>query len=446
MQPKLLTKNDMAEDQLGAMDMILSFISSPGQQEMMVEGPAGTGKTSMIRATIQQLPAEVRERCIVCAPTNKAVKVARELSGGLVETTTIFKFLGLSPQPNGEVKEIKQSDSDFVHKRMLSYDIVVMDEGSMGGSALRPYIQRAMMDYGIKFIYIGDRYQLPPVGEPLSFTFETRANVRLTKVKRHDNAILNLATHIRDVLDNGGKGLVIEENWSEQEGGVRLLKSKRGFDAEIVEHWTQIKESGEMDFSGSRILAWRNARVNAYNELIRELIYGRREARQAGLMQGERVVVCNPVTSLQDKTVTLMHTDEEGFVESIEVAPHPDYPEIECYKMVIRREMNNARCGVYAPTERGWRIANRQLDKLKSLAMNKDRTFWGAFWALKEKLNDVRPCHALTTHRSQGSTFRNTYVDLDDILMNDNRIESLKSAYVAITRASHTVTVLWKGF
>ena len=62
---------------------------------------------------------------------------------------------------------------------------------------------------------------------------------------------------------------------------------------------------------------------------------------------------------------------------------------------------------------------------------------WGGFWALKnEFMHDVRPCHAITAHRSQGSTYRSVFVDVEDILSNYNTTEALRCLYVACTRAS----------
>ena len=194
------------------------------------------------------------------------------------------------------------------------------------------------------------------------------------------------------------------------------------------------------------MLAWRNVAVGGYNDLVREMLYGRREARDNPLMVGERVVVCNPVLSLQEDNVTLMHTDEEGFIEKISIRPHPKYPEIECFALVVLRESNGEPCGVFTPTPAGQKVVERMLRNFKQKAEREDRVFWGAFWRLKELMNDVRPCHALTTHRSQGSTFRETFINLDDILANRNSIEALKSAYVAVTRASHKANIKWGGF
>ena len=177
---------------------------------------------------------------------------------------------------------------------------------------------------------------------------EVRSRVVLDKVKRHDNQILNLATHLREVIDGNAK-LKVADDFTEEHGGIELFTRSKAFDERILDTWEATRrEAGdaEPDFSGSRVLAWRNQAVGGYNDLVREMLYGRREARDNPLMVGERVVVCNPVLSLQDDGVTLMHTDEEGFIEKISIRPHPKYPEIECFALVVLRESNGEPCEI----------------------------------------------------------------------------------------------------
>lgn len=444
MQPKLLTADDLFPDQQRAVETAMEFLNDDSATEMLVEGAAGTGKTSAVRVLINEMDRDQRSETVVCAPTNKAVKVARELSGDTVETTTIYKLLSLRPQPNGEIKEIKQGEEAY--KKLMATRNVVLDEGSMASSALRPFILDAIQNYGIRFIYLADRYQLNPVGEDISWVFrEVRNRVVLDKVKRHDNAILNLATHLRGVIDSGNpSNLKISDDFTEADGGIEVFRRAKAFDEKILDTWAALNDANDRDFSGHRMIAWTNNRVNGFNEMVREAIYDRRTARDNRLLLGERIVVCNPVLSLRTGEV-LMHTDEEGFIEQITTGPHPDYEEIECFKMAIRRESNNEVVGVFSPTEDGWLKANRQMDNLRKKALNEDKMFWGPYYAMQEKINDVRPCHALTTHRSQGSTFLRTFVDLDNILGNDNKMEALKSAYVAVTRAQRDVNLKWSG-
>lgn len=61
---------------------------------------------------------------------------------------------------------------------------------------------------------------------------------------------------------------------------------------------------------------------------------------------------------------------------------------------------------------------------------------------LIEPFADVNYGYALTVHKSQGSTYYNVYVDMDDIIKNINVDEGKKCLYTAITRASNEVHIL----
>ena len=52
--------------------------------------------------------------------------------------------------------------------------------------------------------------------------------------------------------------------------------------------------------------------------------------------------------------------------------------------------------------------------------------------------------NAITTHRSQGSTYKNVYVDLIDIITcNDIKKEAYQCLYTAVTRASNNLEILY---
>ena len=51
----------------------------------------------------------------------------------------------------------------------------------------------------------------------------------------------------------------------------------------------------------------------------------------------------------------------------------------------------------------------------------------------------MRPIYASTVHKSQGSTYREVFVDLNNITKNNNWREVARLVYVAITRASENV-------
>jgi hypothetical protein len=66
---------------------------------------------------------------------------------------------------------------------------------------------------------------------------------------------------------------------------------------------------------------------------------------------------------------------------------------------------------------------------------------WGPYFRMKEEWADLRPIHASTVHKAQGSTYRKVFVDMDDIGRNTRWRDLVRLLYVAITRASHEVHI-----
>jgi exodeoxyribonuclease-5 len=129
-------------------------------------------------------------------------------------------------------------------------------------------------------------------------------------------------------------------------------------------------------------------------------------------------------------------TDEEGTIVELDIIQHPMFPDFKVYHLKVETEFNNiwADCFVIHPDS--YKEYNQRLNELSEAARAR-RQPWSSFWALKnEHFHDIRPCHAITAHRSQGSTYRAAFVDVSDILANYNKTEAMRCLYVAATRAS----------
>ena len=77
------------------------------------------------------------------------------------------------------------------------------------------------------------------------------------------------------------------------------------------------------------------------------------------------------------------------------------------------------------------------LDKLMT-------TVWECFYAeVLDKFADISYGYSITTHKSQGSTFRSVYLHLGNIInCNSNEEESYRCLYTALTRSSKKVHIL----
>ena len=416
------------EEQRYAVGRMHSFINS-NESFFVLNGPAGTGKTSCVTALI----AETSVNVALTAPTNKATKVLRDLGNkfpeGKAETATIYSILGLRLDKSGEEVRVAGTGSN----RAGRYAVIVVDEGFMVSRKLMRYIREAALEFDSKFIFMGDPYQLPPVKESMSEVSLLPNPVFLTKVMRHDNQILSLATAIRTSIANSTPLPAIVSNYDDS-GGVRRVNSKAFLRMALERFSTQ--EYLDDPWS-TKIVAYRNDTVKWYNSCVRRVLYGR-EADEVPFTVGERVVVCQPIIcELGDEI--MMTTDDEAEVLGIKEEFHPIFRGLLVHRLTLLPDDSPELVTAYVLHE----SSTSAYEKLKAtLAENANKSNrWGDYWRLIESIHDVRPAHAITAHRAQGSTFLTSMVDADDILSNRNKNEAVRCLYVAVTRASKLVGI-----
>lgn len=91
----------------------------------------------------------------------------------------------------------------------------------------------------------------------------------------------------------------------------------------------------------------------------------------------------------------------------------------------------------------------RKYGKVKEIKVLLDKlmtTVWECFYAeVLDKFADISYGYSITTHKSQGSTFRSVYLHLGNIInCNSNEEESYRCLYTALTRSSKKVHILLK--
>ena len=428
-----ITQIKLNSEQENAVEQMLDFAQSPNLF-FRLDGAAGTGK-STCSAFFAREALGMGIQMALAAPTNKATRNLGTFKDKInptaqIATGTIYSQLGLVLGNDGEVRQVQ----DVGMHKLEGVNLVLVDEWSMINTSLMGHIHSFAMDNQVKFIFMGDPYQLPPVNEDQSAVERLHCNARLDKVERHDNQILSLATHLRECIDRGVTPTFRTDR--DDDGGVSIMKPN-----DFRKMVRKVYCSPEYDEypDAFKTIAWRNAIVDDYNESIRDAMYNGNPATPFEI--GERIVVKAPVMDLlrwraEGVEAFSAITDEEGTVQGVQVMPHPVYGEVECYCVTFSNDSGRLITG-YLPTAKGARVQKARLDQLASEA-KMERRRWPAFWQYKQMFADLAPSHALTTHRSQGSTYRSTFVDLDDLWVNyqRNRNEGLRMIYTACTRAS----------
>ena len=406
-------------DQLEAIEELLRFITSTHLTDwyFCFKGYAGTGKTTCMREVLRRLGTSYA-RIGWTAPTNKAAKVLREVVGS---ASTIYSLLGLRVDKNGETKQIAHGKP----VDLSDLDVIVVDEASMVNAHLFDLLSDIADKFNLKVVFMGDPAQLPPVKESESLALQGGTGIQLTKVMRHDNQILSLVSSIREVIFSPAPSINIKSDNRNGEGVWKL--SKPDFKKEIY----AAASRGEFaDGRTTKVISWRNVKVDEYNQIARAAIFGA-EAQPGFFLVGDRVVAAGPCERNDD---LLLHTDDEAIVEGVIECKHPLEPKYHALELKCRREDNQIiRLLVIHPA------SQQQHDNDCELLAHEARgnpKLWRRFWDLKDLFHQIKFAYAITAHRSQGSTYTNVFVDFQDTLYNRNRREAFQCLYVACSRAS----------
>ena len=405
-----------------AIEKMEDFLRDPAARFFLLSGYAGTGKTYCI----QHLIPRVRGRMVFTAPTNKATKVIRDTLASQEykpECRTIYSLLGLRLEANGEIKELAVPEDPL---DLSEYKAIVVDEASMINQTLFKFIELTAKQQGIKFIFMGDPAQLPPVKELRSPIWEAADTVaELTKVMRFDNQILKLATALRQIVDHPAPKINLTADNDGTEGVWRVSEG------ECEQRLLDAAEQGRFSKPNcAKAIAWRNVTVDQLNARIRSRIF---DNPSQPWLPSDRIIITEPAKDLNDEVVAT--TDDEATVTRVEETWHPTYGEFKVWRISATTD-DNRPIVLYTLHESFTAQHARKVEDLAAAA-RLDRKRWGLFWDFKDAFHKVRHGYAITAHRAQGSTYDTAFVDWRDILLNRNRGEAFRCLYVACTRAKY---------
>ena len=271
-------------EQHAALQTFATFMTDCDEQVVMVlRGSAGTGKTTLASAIVRGMLA-MKQKLVLMAPTGRAAKVFSNYSG--TPAYTIHRRI------------YRQKTAADLSAFSLGFNaaqdtLFIVDEASMIANADTP-----LLDDLIRFVYnykncrlllIGDRAQLPPVGEeesPALMAHVLRGygmkvyEADLTEVLRQaeDSGILWNATEVRCMMADGRCELP----------KIRL----DGFPDIVSVPGDELIESLASSFSHvgmdeTLVVTRSNKRANIYNQGIRNTVLDREDE----LCRGDRIMI-----------------------------------------------------------------------------------------------------------------------------------------------------------
>lgn len=428
------------DQQVDALNQMMDFVHSP-ETSMTLSGYAGTGKTSLMEIMAKAIQ-KTHKPVYFCATTNKAASVLdTRISNAGFHAITLNKLFGIQVEVDSSKTYNQKNLINKLKDVEIPYgSIVIIDEASMINEENYNILNRIAEDNRLKIIYVGDKAQLAPVNEKqVSKVFRNGDGrvIELTKVERTgDNAILEEATNLRN-----GKRLSGVSSFNKNGKGVAFVpKSNTESINNIITHYVEGLKQNANFF---KILAYTNKAVAAYNNKVRSILgYDDNIPRVGEPMTG----YSNWGYEYRTKTYRFINSESykvtnvgkptqknirmDGHNVTMEVIPitledpmgHKDTFDF----MDIKGNTQN-RAGAMELAQHKkilWDKAKFVQDKAKVpylQAINELEKFLFVNDNINDEKGNVLQSkvidfgYALTTHKSQGSTFTNVLVDDVDI-------------------------------
>lgn len=413
---------------------------------VVLEGSAGVGKTFLANFIISEF-SKIRRGLIYCsAPTNKAVAVLRGKVKQLSDLEFITTHSALRMRKKVDRKTGKVSFQSYANNKypiLAGVKLLVIDEASMLNTIMLDSIEKHAALQHVKVLFIGDNKQLNPVGEDNSPVFERDyPTVTLTEIIRQGEGspIIELSRNIpsiwqprREPIGWNGSGDV-RDNRNDVGGYIYSKDFSR-----IVDTLAWVNGTDDLKY-----LAWTNKDVDNVNNIVRNKIYGRPDRVQ----QGETLIFDTPYLNIAGEVV--YYTNEEVKAEEVFVKTQSYYYPIKSNVVTGERKENKivlttycVNPDEYAGLKDGVLVLHESSDvgfqkivkEMTEKCYARDLE-WKDYFEFIEQFAKIKYNHAITVHKSQGSTYNKVIINVKNLSFNKKTEERQRLFYTGITRAS----------
>lgn len=451
-----------------ALKALMNFIEQPttkGLQTIGLSGAGGTGKTFLLKYFLEG--CGIRRADIgLSTPSHKSARVLSSATGFPV--ATLHSDLGL--RLDVDITDFDPNNPAFrpmAEPKIDNYRLYIIDEASMIPKALMTYVENLCAKNGVKLILSGDACQLPPTKESYSSAFRNRQVVTLTDIVRQE-----LDNPVSEWLDLLRKDIIYNKfdfinNIYKLGRGSKLLNSKDAgiitTDSSEIQYYVEEKFKNNIILSNidyCKCVAYTNSIVYDRNKFIRNLVIpgvvdkvlcihdllmahstvmnsmGKIQIRNSEDYIVHSIKESKNAYGLSGFYVRLQSIFDSIVTEPLFVLNHYDKKSMQEFYIKWATLYNNAVNAKPAIRSRCWKDYYAFKNEILLLCDIKHNN--------KTLLSkDLDYSFSITIHKSQGSTYNNVIVDIQDIIYGaDGKPRTNLSImnrllYVGISRCKH---------
>ena len=449
------------QEQAHALEVFAEFLTDRDPHAVMIlRGSAGTGKTTLSGAIVRTLK-EIRQKVMLLAPTGRAAKVFSLNSGS--PAYTIHRRIYREKSFSGVEGQFNLNDNLYTDTLFMVDEASMIANMGLGGMS---FGSGCLLDDLVHFVYqgrndrlllIGDKAQLPPVGEEESPALHAAMlegyglkvyECDLNEVLRQseESGILYNATMIRQMITHDDITQLPKIHFA----GYSDIKQMPG--AELIESLADSYHHVGLD--DTIVVTRSNKRANIFNQGIRNMVLDREEELSQGdilmivknnyyWMEEERKsnnkLQSNEIPAFLangDRAKVLKvrrRIDLYGFRFATLLLQFPDYDNYELEATVLLDTLTSEAPALtheqqeqlFHQIEEDYQDIPLKTDRMKAIRQNQ---FFNAL--------QVKFAYAVTCHKAQGGQWAHVYVDqgyMTDDMLNPDYIHWL---YTAFTRAT----------
>lgn len=438
-------------------------------QYYVIEGKAGTGKTTIAKEILKEFEDE---SIYVAAVSHKAKGVIKNSFGEDTRGKKFFSIaslLGLKGVNDNDTQTIKFQTGTKVPLLDNPPALLVIDEASMiTEDVLKKIIDiNSSLSRPFQMLFLGDIGQIQPIRDDQSEFYRTHKDLLnkksdifnskhksklITRVRQGEaNPILPYADYFWENSQKENPELnptqhIVRNNQITDKGSLLFSNSEGEVLNSVIKAVKNAVEKGLTNHV--KIVTYHVNEKTELNQKIHEALFG----KDSDYSKGDMLILNSPYdlpdtkgviensAEIQIKDIDDTDVDEYGihtlYLETTGTAYSVTGQEIkDCTIQVVSRQD----IGKY----------NQKLAELASVAKRQTnrvlkKQAWKEFWEYKGRYADVDFGYAITAHKSQGSTYDIVVVDEKDIMGTTATSNQEKSEliYTALTRPRKTAIVI----